>query len=323
MTPRARRIAQGAVAFAFFAVVAWLLGDELRELDVREIAAALRDLSAAQIAWALVLIGVCYATVASYDRLSSRHAKVRLPAAIGFAIPFVSYAFTFNVGALVGALGFRYRLYSQVGVDAKRIATIAGFSIVTNWCGCLFVLGAMLIADPSALHIGWGLSPRICRLLGGLALVPVAAYLLASWVRTKPVRIRGRLYALPAPRFALAQLVLGIAYWLLVPLVLYVLRPTGVAIGYSELAVAYGLAAIGGIVIRVPAGLGVIEAVFLEIFRDRVGAGPILAMLIVWRAIYLLAPLGVAAIVLSVLEHRSRSGAGRWRRGSSRASQLT
>jgi uncharacterized membrane protein YbhN (UPF0104 family) len=49
----------------------------------------------------------------------------------------------------------------------------------------------------------------------------------------------------------------------------------------------------------------VTEAVFLEVFRGRVGAGPILAMLIAWRAVFLLAPLVVAAIVLAVLEYRS------------------
>ena len=102
------------------------------------------------------------------------------PRRLGFAIPFVSYAFNFNLGAMVGALGFRYRLYSREGVDAKRIGAIAAFSIVTNWCGCLTVLGAMLIADPSALRVGWGLWPTAGRLLGVLALAPVAAYLVVD-----------------------------------------------------------------------------------------------------------------------------------------------
>jgi len=307
MSPRAKRIAQGAVTIGFFAAVVWLLGDELRALDPHEILAVLRDLSSAQVACALALTGACYAVVASYDRLASRHARVRLPAALGFAIAFVSYAFNFNVGAIVGALGFRYRLYTRAGLDAKQIATIAAFSIVTNWCGCLSVLGAMLIADPSVLREGFGLSATACRLLGGLALAPVAAYLLATRIRTEPVQIRGNRYPIPDCRVALAQVALASAYWLLVPVVLHVLRPTGAAIDYSQLVVAYGLAAIGGIVIRVPAGLGVIEAVFLESFRDRVGAGPILGMLIAWRAVFLLAPLGVAAIVLALLE--SRGGA--------------
>jgi hypothetical protein len=88
----------------------------------------------------------------------------------------VSYAFNFNLGATVGAVGFRYRLYSASRVDTARIAAILACSIVTNWCGCLAVLGAMLIADPSALDFGWELPAVAGRALGFAALLPVAGY---------------------------------------------------------------------------------------------------------------------------------------------------
>lgn len=306
MTARAKRLTRWTVTAAFFAAVVWLLEGELRELEPHEILAVLCGLSPARVAMAVALTAVCYAVVASYDRLSARYARVDLPAAVGFSIPFVSYAFNFNVGAIVGGLGFRYRLYSREGVDTKRIAAITACSIATNWCGCLSVLGAMLIADPSALRIGSGLSPSAGRLIGVLALAPVAGYLVATAFRRTPVCIRGSQYPVPHPRFALAQTGLASGFWLLVPLVIYLLRPPAAPIQYSELAVAYALAALGGLVVRVPAGLGVIEAVFLEIFRGHVGAGSIFAMLIAWRAVFLLAPLAVAAVVLAVLEYRPR-----------------
>ena len=303
---RVKHLAQWAVAAAFFAVVVWLLGDELRKLEPRDILAALSELSAVRVAIAGVVTAACYAIVASYDRLSAHYAGVRLPPALGFSIPFVSYAFNFNVGAIVGGLGFRLRLYSREHVETKRIAAIAACSIVTNWCGCLTVLGAMLLADPSALRLGWDLSSAIARLIGGVALAPVAGYLAVTAFRRAPIRIRGTPYAVPPLRFGLAQVGLASVYWLLVPVVIHLLRPPGTSIEYSQVVVAYGLAALGGIAIRVPAGLGVIEAVFLEIFRGAAGAGPILAMLIAWRALFLLAPLAVAAVVLAVLEYRPR-----------------
>jgi uncharacterized membrane protein YbhN (UPF0104 family) len=178
-------------------------------------------------------------------------------------------------------------------------------SIVTNWCGCLCVLGVMLVADPSALQLGWGLPPAAGRLLGLLALAPVAGYLTATALRRAPIRIRGHRYRLPRPRFALAQIALGSAYWMLVPLVIFALCPPALEIRYPQIAVAYGLAALGGVIIRVPAGLGVLEAVFLEVFRAQVGAAPVLGMLIAWRAVFLLVPLAAAALVLAVLEYRS------------------
>jgi uncharacterized membrane protein YbhN (UPF0104 family)/endonuclease/exonuclease/phosphatase family metal-dependent hydrolase len=306
VSPRVKGVARAAVTLAFFAVVVWLVGSELRTLDPHEILRALRRLSGWQLAAAFALTAVGYVIVACYDRLSARYAGVRLPTAVGLSIAFVSYAFNFNVGAMVGALAFRYRLYSRIGVDVKRIAAIAACSIATNWCGCLTVLGALLLADPWALVLRWELSPAAGRALGALALAPVAAYAIATKVRRTPIRIRGNAYRLPELRFALAQIALGSAYWLLVPLVLYALRPPDTAIPYAKIAVAYGLAALGGIIVRVPAGLGVIEAVFLELSHGRIGAAPILAMVFAWRAVFLLAPLVVAAIVLFVLESRGR-----------------
>ena len=308
-TPRAKRIAGSIVTAAFFGGVVWLLQRQLRELEWREIAVALRELSPARVAVALLFTGLAYAVVAGYDRLAVRYARAEVPTRLGFAIAFVSYAFNFNLGATVGALGMRYRLYSRAGVPATRIAAIAGFSIVTNWCGCLSVLGAVLIADPSMLQVGWGLSPILGRLVGALALAPVAGYLLMAAVRRAPVRVRGRHYRVPGLRLASFQVALASAYWLIVPLALFALAPTEAQIRYPELVAAYAIAAVGGIVVRVPAGLGVIEAVFLEVFRGEVGAGPILAMLIAWRAVFLLAPLLLAAVVLGVLEYRGRERA--------------
>ena len=299
-------LARWVVTAAFFAVVVWLLGDELRKLDPHEILAVITGLAPERVAMAALVTAACYAIVASYDRLSARYARVDLPPALGFSIPFVAYAFNFNVGSIVGGLGFRFRLYSREQVTKTQIAAIWVCSVVTNWCGCLSVLGAMLLADPSALRVGWGISATVARLLGALAVAPVAGYLVATVLRTKPVRIRGVSYRLPRPLFALAQVALGSAYWLLVPLVLYLLRPATAPIDYVDMAAAYTLASVAGVVVRVPAGLGVIEAVFLEIFRGAVGAGPIFALLIAWRALFLLAPLAVAAVVLAVLEYRPR-----------------
>ena len=320
MNARTKQLARAALTLAFFAVVVWLVSDKVREVDPREILAALERLSALRLAAAFALTAVGYAVVAGYDRLSARYAGVRLPAALGFVIPFVSYAFNFNVGAMVGALAFRYRLYSREGIATERIAAIAACSIATNWCGCLAVLGAMLLIDPSPLALGWDLSPALGRSLGLVALLPVVAYLIAARVRRAPIRIRGSSYRLPTPRFALAQIALGSAYWMVVPLILFALRPLDAPIVYTQVAVTYGLAALGGVIVRVPAGLGVLEAVFLAVFGDRVGPAPVLATLFAWRAIFLLAPLAVAAIAALVLEARGRRTSSRGR-GKTRAAQ--
>ena len=156
--------------------------------------------------------------------------------------------------------------------------------------------------------------------LAGLSQVAAAFARTHRLVVVEPfVEVRsGR--ARPELERALAQIALGSAYWLIVPGVLYALCPPEAAIPYTQLTTAYGLAALGGLVVRVPAGLGVLEAVFLEVFRGGVGATPILAMLLAWRALFLLAPLAVAGIVVLVLESRSSKTSSRGR-GDARPAQ--
>ncbi|MCE6982620.1 UPF0104 family protein, partial [Pseudomonas frederiksbergensis] len=52
-----------------------------------------------------------------------------------------------------------------------------------------------------------------------------------------------------------------------------------------------------------PAGLGVLETVFLSLLHGSYGKGTLLAALIGYRAIYFLLPLLIATLIYLVLEH--------------------
>ena len=57
---------------------------------------------------------------------------------------------------------------------------------------------------------------------------------------------------------------------------------------------------------HIPAGLGVIEAVFIAMLQHEMSKGSIVAALIGYRAIYFLLPLAVACVVYLVLEKRAK-----------------
>jgi uncharacterized membrane protein YbhN (UPF0104 family) len=61
----------------------------------------------------------------------------------------------------------------------------------------------------------------------------------------------------------------------------------------------------------VPAGLGVLEAVFVALLSHVVPVPKLLAALLAWRAIYYLAPLAAATVVYAVVEARARRDARR------------
>src|SRR3546814_11956696 len=95
-------------------------------------------------AWILLLAAsfaaASYAIYACFDWFA-RIYTTQVPKLRQFEIALVSYAFNLNLGALIGSVGFRYRLYSRSGVDAQNIARIVAPTMVTNWTGSLLLGG--------------------------------------------------------------------------------------------------------------------------------------------------------------------------------------
>ena len=65
------------------------------------------------------------------------------------------------------------------------------------------------------------------------------------------------------------------------------------------------LAAIAGVIAHVPAGLGVLEAVFVALLAHRMPQPAILAALVAYRFVYYLGPLVIAGVVYLVTESRA------------------
>jgi uncharacterized membrane protein YbhN (UPF0104 family) len=60
------------------------------------------------------------------------------------------------------------------------------------------------------------------------------------------------------------------------------------------------------VVLHVPAGLGVFEAVFIALLAHRIGEEELLAALLGYRALYYILPLLVAGAMYAVMELRAR-----------------
>ena len=65
--------------------------------------------------------------------------------------------------------------------------------------------------------------------------------------------------------------------------------------------------AIAGTIVRVPAGLGVIETVFITLLGGEIPEERLLAAFLVYRAIYYLAPLLLALVVYARFEAAERT----------------
>ena len=71
------------------------------------------------------------------------------------------------------------------------------------------------------------------------------------------------------------------------------------------------LAAVAGVATHVPAGLGVIEAVFAACLSGELGSARVLAALLSYRAVYYLVPLTLALLGYAFAEASARHGRDR------------
>jgi glycosyltransferase 2 family protein len=65
---------------------------------------------------------------------------------------------------------------------------------------------------------------------------------------------------------------------------------------------------VAGVITHVPAGLGVLEAVFVALLAHQVAEAQLLAALLAYRGLYYLLPLVVATLAYFATELRARRG---------------
>jgi hypothetical protein len=293
------------LACAFFAVVAWLLFEQARTIAWNEVAEALRRRPREDLIRAAAFAGASYALYSCFDLLGRHVTGHGLATRQVMTVNFISYAFNLNLGALVGGVAFRYRLYSRLGLDAGTITRILTLTMVSNWIGYLLLAGLVFWRRPLALPAAWKLDAFGLQALGLVLLATVAAYLLGcAFFPGRGWRIRGVALLLPPLRLALLQLIMSSFNWLLIGATLFTLLER--KIDFVSVLGTLCVAAIAGVLAHVPAGIGVLEAVFVALLSQRLPVAELLAALLAYRGLYYLVPLAVAALAYLLMEARTR-----------------
>ena len=284
-----KRIAPWALA----ALVLTLVARQARTVDWPEVWRALQTLSLVQVLTAAGLALLSYSLVASFDLVGRRLTAHTLSAPRTLGIAAICYAFNLNFGALVGGFGLRLRLYMRGGLSAPTVAQVITHSMVTNWLGYLWVAGSVLLIAPPRLPEAWVLSALWLRAIGGVMVALALGYLaLCTWSRQRELGWRGHTLALPGARLAGLQALLGGASWMLIGAIVWSLF--GGRVDYPTVLGALLLAAVAGVLTHVPAGLGVLEAVFVAALAHALPATEVLATVLAYRAAYYLLPLALA-----------------------------
>ncbi|WP_028996647.1 lysylphosphatidylglycerol synthase domain-containing protein [Azohydromonas australica] len=280
-------------------VILGLLLSRAHQIDWAGAWAALKrqPLQALLAAWLLATLS--HALYGCFDLIGRGHVRHRVARWRSWAIAVSSYAFNLNLGSLVGGVALRARLYARAGLDEASVAQVVGISLATNWLGYGLLAGGLFASGvislpPQAWLPGWTL-----RAVGVLMLLLAVGYVVActKW-HGQEWRVRGRRLQLPSPGRALAQLAFSTANWALMGAVMYLLL--GERLPYGTTLAVLMAASIVGVFTPIPAGLGVLEAVYLTLLSGRLGQGTVMGAVLAYRALYYLLPLlgGVALYLL-------------------------
>ena len=296
------------VAFALFVITALVWAAQ--HVPWPKVWESLRSYRLRDLAPALGLAVLSHLLYASYDLIGRRWTQHGLAPRRVLLVTFVSYAFNLNLGTLVGAIGLRYRLYSNYGLRTETIARVLLCSLLTNWLGYALLAGSVFALGVIRPPDEWSMSGGALRALGVAMWAVVACYFaLCAFGQHKRLRWRDHEVAPPPVRMAVVQLALSCANWMTMGLLLQSLFLW--KLPYALVLGSLLTAAVAGLLARVPAGLGVMEAVAIALLSSRADAPTVIAALLAYRAIYYIVPLLIAALVFLRLEAISRSARSR------------
>ncbi|SFN35173.1 lysylphosphatidylglycerol synthase transmembrane domain-containing protein [Dokdonella immobilis] len=293
---------------ALYIAVGVLLILIARDLDWADARKSLLALSPSRLATATACSLATYALYAGFEWLAARQVGISLPRRTVCAIGFASYACNLTLGATIGALALRVRLYAARSIAPARAASAVAFNLLTNWSGYLLVLGTALVVWPGSVPAAWPVGPGAARAIGVAAVCCWLFYLGICWRGSgRSWRIRGAELHLPKARIAGLQAVLATPVWLLSAASLALLMGDA---DYRVVLVSLLVSAVAGLIVRIPAGLGVTEAVMLSSLGSTLGQGHVLAALLAYRCVHYLLPLLLGLGVALVLEWRGKHGTG-------------
>lgn len=291
-----------------FAVVAFVLHRELAHLHKREILEELRFTPRAHVLIAFAFTTASYWLLGFYDFLALRYLGKAVAYSRSLLTSFIANAFGHNLGlaAFTGA-AVRFRLYASAGLTAIDVATVQGFCSLTIGIGLATLGGLSLTLEPAHTAAVLHLHPRWAMSVGIMLLLSVGAY--ATWciLGRAPLELRGWALRAPRPALGFAQIALGVCDLSCSTAVLWWLLPPQSDMGFLTFVGAYAAAVTAGILSHVPGGLGVFETVIVFALPD-VPASSLLGSMLLYRAIYYLAPLMVATLLFGSEELRARRG---------------
>lgn len=301
------KLAKKILTWLFFAAVIVLLVIYAKKVNWEDVYNVIINYNRTAILAAVALVIVSYLTYGLYDLIGRAYCGHKLAKRQVMLVSFICYAFNLTLSTWVGGVAMRYRLYSRLGLSGSTITRIFSLSIATNWLGYILLAGVVFSWGMVPIPKGWFIGEGTLRIIGVALLALVVVYLaLCTFSKRRRWTIKGQKLALPSLRMALFQFVVSSANWMVMGAIIWLLLAQQVA--YPIVLGVLLISSIAGVIVHIPAGIGVLEAVFLALLSGQHAShGSIIAALLAYRVLYFIAPLLLALVLYLGLEGRANS----------------
>ncbi len=300
------RLAKKILTWLFFIAVAVLLVIYAKKVNWEDVWKVIRDYNRLALLSAVALVIVSYVMYGFYDLLGRAYCGHKLAKRQVMLVSFICYAFNLTLSTWVGGIGMRYRLYSRLGLPSSTITRIFSLSITTNWLGYILLGGLIFTFGVVQLPSHWYIDEGTLRIVGIVLLLLVAVYMWGcAFAKRRHITIKGQKLVLPSWKFAIAQMVISSINWMVMGLIIWLLL--GQDVNYFFVLGVLLVSSIAGVIVHIPAGIGVLEAVFIALLAgEHTSQGTIIAALLAYRMLYYIAPLLLALVGYLVLESRAK-----------------
>lgn len=290
----------------FFCLVGYLVYNAFRETDWDQVLRSLRDTPLSTFFYAGTTALLCYSAYALYDLISARIIRKALPQWHAWLTTWVCYSANMNLGAIVGSIALRYRLYSKLGSDKTSTSKIIAITVSANWIGYAALLSTVFLVTPQTVSEMLSLPAPLLMVAAAITLTLVILLILSPWIRL-PGRFLPKIliekYEMIGRQKIHRLFLVALAHWTLMAITMHFSFRGDIP--FTAIYSALLISCIAGAVSHVPGGLGVIEAVFLTMLRDLAPAHEIIAALVSYRIVYYFAPLIISLPCYLYLEQRN------------------
>lgn len=302
LAERFRRAAVVALPIAVLALALWALQRAAPGTHYRAVVRGVHAIAPAQLIAASVLAAASYVVLALLEGLALRQAGVSLSVRRTTFVSFTASAIGHALGfPLVTGGAVRCRLFAAWGVATHRYARAIAAGAVAFWVGLTSAAAVLFLGGGAAAAIALRI-PRAVMLGAGVACAAVPlTYLAIAAARPAGVRVRTVHVRPPRLSIALGQVVLSVLDWSVAGAILAALLPPG-RVALPTVLGVFLLAQLAGLLSHVPAGIGVVETMTVALLAPWLPAQPVLAALVVYRAVYYALPFALACLLLAARE---------------------